>query len=88
MKLSHYIVALKRLAKSMPGEDPEIVIRRYSDYTTEISLEGDEDREYPKIIELASVPGAAGAWLRRVYPDEARPNEDVIKKYIELARGN
>jgi len=87
MKLSHYIVALKRLAKSMPGEDPDVVIRRYSDYTTEISRQGGSD-EFPRVVELADVTGAAGAWLMRA--DEMAPagTKSTVKKYVELARGN
>jgi hypothetical protein len=87
MKLSEYIVALKRLAKSLPGEDPEMVVCRYSDYTT--LLDGDDVRgTFPRIVTLLDVPGSAGEWHRRDRPDLPMDEQKRRRKFIELAAGN
>lgn len=99
MKLSEYIERLQEIARAeeKQGRDPEVVCRRFSDYTTHIDdpfwPNTSGGISVPRVIELTEVNG--GEYLREVHPSERAglsspiyPRPGTVKTYVELVVGN
>lgn len=99
MLLSEYIKRLQKIAREERklNSDPEVVTRRYSDYTTDLGepfvhRTSPESDCVPRVIELVSVNG--GEYLREVHDSErtgaplAYLRPGTVKRYVELVIGN
>ena len=88
MKLTEYIKRLQTLQRRLQRQDidPDVVIQRYSDYTTVINDPESDLEEYPKTIR--GIPRNDG-WVRAEHDsmtDEATKSQ--LRTFVLLCPGN